>query len=292
MSTAPQRERRLLFAASGLYRNKVVTKGRRRRLLVSAGAAVVILSGSALGVAVWQRGGNPPHEQGCRVVVGTNRYLLDLTQAENASTIAAVGKHQGLADHAVTVALATALQESQLYNLDHGDRDSLGLFQQRPSQGWGTPEQLLDTRYSTTAFYQALVKVDGWEADDVTVAAQSVQHSAAPTAYARWEPEARALAAALTGEWPAGFTCRIASAKGPAPPAKALTAALDRDLGTPNLGTSLTSPRGWTVATWLVAHASSFHLGSVSFSGYQWMATSGEWRLSGDPILQVKVGSP
>ncbi|MFL6053788.1 MAG: hypothetical protein ACJ72W_12870 [Actinoallomurus sp.] len=103
-------------------------------------------------------------------------------------------------DHAVTVALATAMQESRLKDLPGGDRDSAGLFQQRPSQGWGTHAQIVDPVHAATAFYQRLKTLPGWKQLSVTEAAQDVQHSATPDAYAQWEPQARAIASALTGE--------------------------------------------------------------------------------------------
>ena len=90
---------------------------------------------------------------------------------------------RGLPARAASIALATAYQESKLRNLDHGDRDSLGLFQQRPSQGWGTAEQLQDPYYAVNAFYDALVKVDGYQAMRITEAAQKVQRSGFPEAY-------------------------------------------------------------------------------------------------------------
>ena len=92
------------------------------------------------------------------------------------------------------------MQESKLRNISHGDRDSVGLFQQRPSQGWGTAEQLTTPRFAAAAFYRALGQVEGWETMSVTDAAQKVQVSAAPAAYAKWEAEARVLARILTGE--------------------------------------------------------------------------------------------
>src|SRR5919107_1364333 len=79
------------------------------------------------------------------------------------------------------------MQESTLRNINYGDRDSLGLFQQRPSQGWGTPAQVLDPVYSTKTFLDRLLAVPGWERLPVTVAAQTVQRSAFPDAYAKWE---------------------------------------------------------------------------------------------------------
>ncbi|MEY9949542.1 C40 family peptidase [Kitasatospora sp. GAS1066B] len=95
------------------------------------------------------------------------------------------------------IALATALQESGLQNLPGGDRDSIGLFQQRPSQGWGTPAQISQPDYAATAFYQALLKVSGWQDLPLTQAAQAVQHSGFPDAYAKWESLASALQQAL-----------------------------------------------------------------------------------------------
>ena len=106
------------------------------------------------------------------------------------------------------------MQESKLRNINRGDRDSLGLFQQRPSQGWGTPSQILDPTYATRRFYKALVKVDGWETMSVTEAAQAVQRSAYPDAYAAHEPVAHALANALTGYTPATFDCAFAAPSG------------------------------------------------------------------------------
>ena len=142
------------------------------------------------------------------MTVDGHSYGLDREQVANAQTISQSATGLGLPHHAVTVALAAAFQESTLHNLTHGDRDSVGLFQQRPSQGWGTPTQLLDTSYASEAFLRALSQVQGWDVMPVTEAAQSVQHSAAPGAYASWETEARALARAVTGEVPNALSCR------------------------------------------------------------------------------------
>ena len=120
----------------------------------------------------------------CQVHVGSTKFALTLDQAKNATTIAAVGKQMGIPDRGVTVALAAAFQESRLHNLPYGDMDSLGLFQQRPSQGWGTPTEILTPSYAATAFFQHLALVNGWESAPITVAAQAVQRSASPSAYA------------------------------------------------------------------------------------------------------------
>ena len=101
---------------------------------------------------------------------------------------------RALPQRAVIVALATALQESKLRNLNYGDSDSLGLFQQRPSQGWGTPTQIMTPTYAAGKFYDALLKVPNWQAIPLTQAADAVQHSAFPDAYRDWEPRATALA--------------------------------------------------------------------------------------------------
>lgn len=121
----------------------------------------------------------------------------DAEQIANAATIVAIGKQLRIPERGWVVALATAIQESQLRNLDHGDRDSLGLFQQRPSQGWGTPSQILDTTYAATQFYRHLHTIANWEALDVNDAAQAVQRSGTPHAYARHEQAARQLLSAL-----------------------------------------------------------------------------------------------
>lgn len=118
-------------------------------------------------------------------------------QVPNAKTIQATGVAMNIPDRGQVVALATALQESGLRNLEYGDRDSLGLFQQRPSQGWGTAEQILDPVHASTKFYEGLKKVSGWESLSVAQAAQAVQRSGFPDAYAKWEPLATALQRAI-----------------------------------------------------------------------------------------------
>ncbi|MEY9846390.1 cell wall-associated NlpC family hydrolase [Streptacidiphilus sp. BW17] len=118
-------------------------------------------------------------------------------QVPNAKTIAATGVAMSIPARGQIVALATALQESGLRNLPYGDRDSLGLFQQRPSQGWGTASEILDPVHASTAFYTALEKVSGWQSMTVTQAAQAVQQSGFPDAYAKWEPLATALQKAI-----------------------------------------------------------------------------------------------
>ncbi|ARP74355.1 heavy metal transporter [Streptomyces pluripotens] len=173
--------------------------------------------------------------RGCKVVSasgGATSYEFTPEQAVNAATIAAVGTEHDMPERAVTIALATALQESGLRNIEHGDRDSLGLFQQRPSQGWGTERQIMDPSYAAGMFYAHLAKVPDYTDLPLTVAAQRVQRSGYPEAYAKHEVDASLLAAALTGRAAATLTCdgrpaRTASATGP----DAVRAALVRDFG-------------------------------------------------------------
>jgi hypothetical protein len=129
----------------------------------------------------------------------THTGSLSATQLENAHIIAAVGVSMGVPEPGETIAIATALQESGLQNLNYGDRDSLGLFQQRPSQGWGSPAQILSPTYAARQFYRGLLQVPGWRSMSTTEAAQAVQHSGFPSAYAKWQGEAQALARVFTG---------------------------------------------------------------------------------------------
>ncbi|MET9608385.1 C40 family peptidase [Streptomyces sp. NPDC006512] len=137
-------------------------------------------------------------------------------QIPNAKAIQATGVAMKVPVRGQIVALATALQESGLRNLDYGDRDSLGLFQQRPSQGWGTPEQVRDPVYASTKFYEGLLEVSGWESMTVTQAAQAVQASGFPDAYAKWEPLATALQKAVSAVLPQGGANTIPTGGTPA----------------------------------------------------------------------------
>ncbi|MDQ1384232.1 MAG: hypothetical protein QOG65_1611 [Actinomycetota bacterium] len=221
--------------------------------------------------------GNPP----------TISYTLAIDQAANSTTIATVGKRLGLPDHAVTVALAAALQESKLHNLPYGDRDSLGLFQQRPSQGWGTTSEILTPSYAAAAFYRELKKVDGWQALPINDAAQKVQRSGAPTAYMQWESEARTIAAALTGEITAGLTCRFALAPSPEPPPSPVPS-LANEVGVSSLDRTFATAQGWTIASWLVAHAEQFRIVTVSYGGREWRASTGRWRANAPNESRVR----
>jgi len=128
-----------------------------------------------------------------------SRIALGEEQTRNVREIVSATKRAGMDERAAVVAVATALQESKLVNLGHlgerNDHDSQGLFQQRPSSGWGSVEQITDPQYATTAFLRALRKVDGWRDMPLTEAAQRVQVSAYPFHYAQWEQQAADLVA-------------------------------------------------------------------------------------------------
>ena len=223
----------------------------------------------------------------CQVATPSGRYQLSLDQAANAATIAAVGKTAGLPDHAVTVALAAALQESGLHNLDGGDRDSVGLFQQRPSEGWGTPAELRTPSYAAGKFFSALGTVPNWENLSVTEAAQAVQRSAAPDAYAAWEQQARAIAEALTGESPGGLACQFdpdtaAAVSGP------LSDAMRSELGSASF-TAASPAAEWLLASWLVAHASSYRITSVAFGTHRWASSKAVWTTTHADRSQLAV---
>ncbi|MCU1458572.1 MAG: hypothetical protein JWL73_2664 [Actinomycetia bacterium] len=177
---------------------------RRRSLAVALAGVLVVAVGLAGYLVLRPTGSSGP---ACHVAGGGRSYGLDREQAANAITITAAANALGLPHHAVTIAIAAALQESQLHNLRYGDRDSLGLFQQRPSQGWGTPTQILTPSLAASSFLRALARLDQWQTMPVSDAAQLVQHSATPSAYAKWENEARAIARATTGELPGALTC-------------------------------------------------------------------------------------
>ncbi|MER5385879.1 heavy metal transporter [Streptomyces sp. NPDC002688] len=290
---------------------------RRGRLLRFGGAVMVLLAlAGYLGVQYLTGGTGAPR---CKVVSGKGdgaSYEFTPEQAVNAATISAVGTSRRMPERAVAIALATALQESGLRNIQHGDRDSLGLFQQRPSQGWGTTKQIMDPTYAAGIFYEHLAKVPGYSRLPLTVAAQRVQRSGYPQAYAKHEPDATLLAAALTGRAAATLTCEGRPDATPAGGAAPVRAALARDFGrdvlqeagatvdakgssasptpvapaSPKAGDrTVTVPvredstagagvvrRGWELAHWAVANSSALHIERVSYAGREWTAGTSE----------------
>ncbi|WP_316526463.1 hypothetical protein [Kitasatospora brasiliensis] len=181
----------------------------RALLTVIVGLLGLALVAGLAVVGIWWFGFKPGTSEECTVKTAAGNGTLELPQAANAATIAAVARSRGLPDRATTISLATAMQESKLRNLAGGDRDSIGLFQQRPSMGWGTPAQISDPVYATNKFLDGLVKVPGYTRLPLTDAAQAVQKSGYPQAYAKHETKATLLTSALAGREPASFSCVV-----------------------------------------------------------------------------------
>ncbi|GAA4902021.1 heavy metal transporter [Streptomyces coeruleoprunus] len=298
-------------------------RGRRARLVVAF--AVLLGVGTYVAVQYETGGGGAPR---CTVGSGNTVYEFSPEQAANAATISAVGTTKGMPERAVTIALATALQESALRNITYGDRDSLGLFQQRPSQGWGTEAQILDPVYSAGIFYDRLAEVPGYSRLPLTVAAQKVQRSGFPQAYAKHEPDATLLSAALTGRSAASLTCTVRRSTQPGD-AATVRAELTRSFGMGVLGgakgaagpsaaggevvvrvpapvgssgpegaaapegEAAGSRRGWELAQWAVAQADALRIAEVSYAGLVWSAerSAEGWRTAG-PEAQPTGDAP
>ena len=257
-----------------------------------------------------------PPPPGCQAGTGDQAITLDTDQAAIAATIAGVAARRHLPRRAVTIALAAALQESKLHNLAYGDRDSVGIFQQRPSEGWGPAADLEDPVYATTKFFAALTHVKGYTTMPVSEAAQDVQHSADGSAYDQWIQLAGQLAGYFTGQSPHGVSCwftpaaktakanltgviqRVAHTFG-APGRKAVVAGvtLTRS-GKKGAGSSavlhVRRAQAWTVAGWLVAHAQDYRLSQVRYAGYVWKAANGSmgWQRASTPTPPSGKNAP
>jgi hypothetical protein len=183
--------------------------GRSVRSRLGTGLFVLVVVALLFVTWAWWNGtvGNVPIREHCTATASGSTAEIAPDQAGNAAIIAAVAVRRQMPARAATIGITTAVQESKLRNIEYGDRDSLGLFQQRPSQGWGTRKQILDPVYATGEFFDALVKVHGYETMPITQVAQKVQRSAFPDAYADHEPEGRAMASTLSGYSPGGFNC-------------------------------------------------------------------------------------
>jgi hypothetical protein len=241
----------------------------------------LIVAGVLVGIVLTDR--QPQRSEYCTADVGATHAQIDNEQARWTTLMAAIAQRRGLPPRATTIAIATAFQESRIHNLDYGDRDSAGLFQQRPSQGWGTRAQILDPEYAINAFYDGLAKVSGYESMIITDAAQEVQRSGFPGAYAQHEDYARALASALRGYSAAAFSCTInPTGAGRVDDVRddIRDAYGDITVRTGNSVVDLplngSSPdvdaRGWSLAHYAVGNAARLEIASVSFDGRRWTA--------------------
>jgi hypothetical protein len=242
---------------------------------------------------------------GCQAGTGANALSLDFSQTADAAVIAGVAMREHLPRKALTIAYATALQEAKLENPSYGTLDSVGIFQQRPSEGWGTLAELQDPAFAAGAFFAALVKVPGYTRLPVYEAAQDVQHSADGYAYQQWAQTGAALADEFTAA-PHAVTCwydpatqaaqqgastrlRLAAAIAgmagtfgrPGENGPVLRVSTDRSGGTGTF--AVTAAGGWSVANWLMANASSYGITQIRYGGYQWTAGLTETSWQNDP---------
>lgn len=256
---------------------------RFRTLLFLALVAVI----AGVSVAVWRGAGPLADPEECHAEVNGRSVDLDPEQGRYAALTAAISVKRGMPARAATIAIATAIQESKLRNIDYGHSDSLGLFQQRPSIGgknpyWGTAAQVTNPAYAINRFYEELEKFD-YEGLAVTVAAQKVQRSAYPGAYADHEADARVLASALTGYSPGGaFSCVVhgGEKRGSAADVIASLTTAFGDLDAERaerqdvrirLSDDAAGERtGWATAQYLVAWAGELKIRSVAFDGRIW----------------------
>lgn len=279
---------------------------RRLVALGCLGLAVLLIMLVGVGLTRWYSGRSPlprvPGQERCVATAKGQSAVLSLDQAHYAAIIVGVSVRRGLVPRAASIALATAYQESGVRNLDYGDRDSVGLFQQRPSQGWGSEKQLMDPYYASGKFYDALVRVRGWRSGDITEVAQKVQRSGFPAAYRDHEADARVLASTLTGSSPGGFSCLIDQAEpGDAPALAASWRKTFRDVKPRATAetVSLKANSGrlaWAYAHYAVANASRFGVTAVRVGDQQWStdryAVPG-WRAAqdlGSRQVQVTLG--
>jgi len=231
---------------------------------------------------------------GCRAD-GRQAAGLDPEQGAIAATIAGVADARRLPSRAVTIAYAAAMQESKLRNLPYGDLDSVGVFQQRPSEGWGTRRQLADPVYATGKFFDALVRVPDYLRIPVYKAAQDVQHSADGSAYRNHQRLAASMSDAFTGGRPHAVWCWFAPGSSHSPHVTTVRHQLVRTFGPldvrlsgehqTTVAAASSDPAaevrvrhraaGWAVASWLVTHARVYGISHVSYAGYQWSKTAG-----------------
>jgi len=242
-----------------------------------------------------------PPAPGCQAGPAATEISLDTGQAAIAAVIAGVADRRHLPEQALTIALATALQESDLADLDYGDRDSVGVFQQRPSQGWGTTAEIENPVYATTRFFEALVKVPRYTKISLQAAAQDVQHSADGSAYGTQAYVAGLLAGYFSGSPAANVrqvTCWYTPVPGQhadvAAARKALLATFgaagrkavvirDTTASYDNMQVAAQPRDTWTVAAWLVTHAQQYKISKLRYAGYEWEAADGSMGWRRDP---------
>jgi len=267
----------------------------RSRVIVTI-VALAVLTGAVIGVrALWDKAQHALSSPSCTF----GDFSLSPGQTAVASTMVGVVNRRGLPERAAVLVLAAAYQESKLTNLapGMGDRDSVGVLQQRPSQGWGTIEQLSDVHYATAKFLDELVKHENWKTTSIAHAIQQVQISADEDAYNQHVEQATALAHVLMGKVPVGLTCEfdaptvVASAATVATQVKA-----DLPVNAPvTSGSTVRVPGAkWATAMWFVANADRLGIDTVEYAGHRWTREkgwSGDTSIGTDAVSAI-LGTP
>jgi hypothetical protein len=248
-----------------------------KRWVTALVVVLVLVGGLAIGVRVlWSKATSGSSADSCTF----GSYTTDTGQASVAATMVGVTLQRELPERAALLVLMAGWQESKLRNIPagQGDLDSVGVLQQRPSQGWGSEAELSDVATATGKFLDALVKVSNWESDDPATVIQEVQVSADGSAYAKHEPKSTAMADALTGAQPRGVTCSFSA------PSQIATASTVASLVAAQLpisapqssGKTITVPgAAWATAAWFVSNADRLGINTVSYAGHEWSRKHG-----------------
>jgi hypothetical protein len=267
---------------------------RSTKTLIALVAVAAVVVGAAFGLrALWNTAKDSLAADTCAI----GAYELDPDQAAVASTmVGAVTTYRiNLPERATVLALAAALQESKLTNLapGAGDRDSVGVLQQRPSQDWGKvagqPDsiaartaRLTNVGEATKEFLDKLVNVPHWQTIPLADAVQAVQISADGSAYAQHEQEAQALADALQGVQPAAISCSFGKPTKVASTATVAAQVADQlgvGTATPSARTVRVPGARWQTVAWFVANADRLGIEQVGYDGKVW-TRSGGWKSS------------
>lgn len=245
------------------------------------GTALVVIALAVGGLYVGARallGDALPGRVSARCSFGA--YTTDTGQASVAATMVGVVLQRGLPERAAILTITAAWQESKLRNIapGSGDLDSVGVLQQRPSQGWGTAQELADVAIATQRFLDALLKVPDWQTEPTAEVIQAVQISADGSLYTQHERKSTAMAEALTGALPEGVSCRFdAPDRVASPTAVAVLVARELPVAAPVVNGAQVAVPGasWATAAWFVANADRLGIDSVAYSARTWSRTGG-----------------
>lgn len=286
------------FGADGFFEEEHRPRGRVRRTLGCLIPIALVAGIAGGGYLAYQHLVDNFGSPSCKLVAKNFDYQWDPDQTQSAATIVAVGVYKkGVPPRAAIVATTTAIQESKLRNLAYGDLDSLGLFQQRKSQGWGSAEQIQDPVFSSGSFYNALLQVPNWETMPIGEAAQAVQRSGFPDAYAQHESQGDVITAVMTGATHEAIGCRLDPPKQNGSPAQVVQqlsneSGLQATVNARSVDYRAKSVNGaFAIASWAIAHADSDNITAVTVGDRAWERHRGRdgwsWHAAKQP-----TGSP